>query len=56
MTKLAIAMARNALRDRKGVTALEYGVIAAAIVAILLVAVNTLFTNIGALFSGITFP
>ena len=39
--------------DRKGVTALEYGVIGAAAVAVLLVTFQTFYTSLSGVFTGI---
>ena len=39
--------------DKKGVTALEYGVIGAAAVAVLLVAFNTFYTSLSGVFAAI---
>jgi pilus assembly protein Flp/PilA len=39
--------------DRKGVTAMEYGVIAAGIVLVVATAASTLGTNVSALFTAI---
>lgn len=40
-------------RDEKGVTALEYGLIAALIAVVIITAVSTLGTNLSATFTGI---
>ena len=40
-------------RDEKGVTALEYGLIAALIAVVIIGAVSTLGTNLSATFTGI---
>ena len=40
-------------RDEKGVTALEYGLIAALITAVIVTAVNTLESNLSATFTNI---
>ncbi len=39
--------------DKKGVTALEYGVIGAAAVAVLLVTFNAFYTSLGGVFTAI---
>ena len=41
-------------RDEKGVTALEYGLIAALIAVVIIGAVTTLGTNLSATFAGIS--
>jgi pilus assembly protein Flp/PilA len=41
-------------RDRKGVTALEYGLIAALIAVVIIASVSTLGKNLGATFTGIS--
>ena len=41
-------------RDEKGVTALEYGLIAALIAVVIITAVTTLGTNLAATFTGIS--
>ncbi len=41
------------MRDEKGVTALEYGLIAALIAVVIITAVSTLGTNLGSTFNGI---
>ena len=41
-------------RDEKGVTALEYGLIAALIAVVIIGAVSTLGTNLSATFTGIS--
>lgn len=40
-------------RDEKGVTALEYGLIAALIAVVIITAVSTLGTNLSATFNGV---
>ena len=47
--------AKSAAADKKGVTALEYALIAAAVVSIVLVAYNTMFQNLKSYISGISF-
>ncbi len=41
-------------RDESGATAIEYGLIAAGIAAVIILAVNTLGTNVSATFSSIS--
>ena len=41
-------------RDEKGVTALEYGLIAALIAVVIITAVSTLGTNLSSTFNGIS--
>ncbi len=41
-------------RDEKGVTALEYGLIAALIAVVIITAVSTLGTNLSGTFNGIS--
>jgi pilus assembly protein Flp/PilA len=43
MLNLLIAYATSALRDRKGISAMEYGILAAAIIG----AIATVVTNVG---------
>lgn len=45
--------ARSLIADRKGVTALEYGLIAALIATVIIGAVTTLGTNLSGLFTRI---
>jgi pilus assembly protein Flp/PilA len=42
------------LDDRSGATAIEYGLIAAGIAAVIIVAVNTLGTNLNTTFSSVS--
>jgi pilus assembly protein Flp/PilA len=42
------------LGDRSGATAIEYGLIAAGIAAVIIVAVNTLGTNLNTTFSSVS--
>ena len=49
------AMIKSAVADRKGVTALEYALIAAALASITLVGFNGMFTRINTMLSNITF-
>ncbi|RAI59358.1 Flp family type IVb pilin [Roseicella frigidaeris] len=46
-------LARSLVTDRKGVTALEYGLIAALIATVIIGAVTTLGSNASAVFQGI---
>jgi Flp pilus assembly pilin Flp len=46
MTALIVSMTKQAIADRKGVTALEYALIASAVAALLLVGFNAFFTRI----------
>ena len=43
----------TAMRDRKGITAMEYGILAAAILAVTAAAASTMSTNLGSLFGKI---
>ena len=43
------------MNDRKGITALEYALIASAVVAILIVGYNTFFGNLKSYIEGINF-
>lgn len=52
MTKL-VAKTRSLIADRKGVTALEYGLIAALIAVVIIAAVTTLGTSLSTTFSTI---
>ncbi len=52
MTKL-IAAAQRFATDRKGVTALEYGLIAALVAVVIITAVTTLGTEVEATFSAV---
>jgi pilus assembly protein Flp/PilA len=53
MFSYAFALLERVKVDRKGVTAMEYGVIAAAIVVAVATAAGTVATNLKALFSTI---
>lgn len=55
MTALIICKAQQALANRKGVTALEYALIAAAVAGIVLAAFNGLFSNLSSFIKGISF-
>ena len=46
---------KAAVADKKGVTALEYALIAAAVVSIVLVAYNTMFNSLKSYITGISF-
>ncbi len=48
--KMLLAFAK----DRRGVTALEYGLIAALIAAVIITGVSAVGTNLGALFTSIS--
>lgn len=48
-----VSMLRGALKDRKGVTALEYGLIAALIAVVIVVAVGALGTKLSNTFNAI---
>jgi Flp pilus assembly pilin Flp len=48
-----LALLNQVKADKKGVTALEYGVIGAAAVAVLLVTFNTFYTALGGVFTTI---
>ncbi|MDF1584848.1 Flp family type IVb pilin (plasmid) [Geminicoccaceae bacterium 1502E] len=45
---------RSVAKDRRGATALEYGLIAALIAVVIIGALTTLGTDLGALFTGIS--
>ncbi len=49
------AMIKSAAADRKGVTALEYALIASALAAVTLVGFNTFFTKINGILDAIKF-
>jgi len=46
---------KAAISDKKGVTALEYALIAAAVVSIVLVAYNTMFNSLNSYITAISF-
>ena len=48
-----LALLNQVKADKKGVTALEYGVIGAAAVAVLLVTFNTFYGALGGVFANI---
>jgi Flp pilus assembly pilin Flp len=48
-----LALLRSVKSDKKGVTALEYGVIASAAVVVLLVTFNTFYAALSTLFVGL---
>jgi pilus assembly protein Flp/PilA len=48
-----VSLARALSRDKRGVTALEYGLIAGAIALAIITAVGTLGTNIAGVFSNL---
>jgi pilus assembly protein Flp/PilA len=45
---------RRYLKNRKGATAIEYGLIAAGIAVVIIVAVNALGDNLSTMFAGIS--
>ncbi|HET8995355.1 MAG TPA: Flp family type IVb pilin [Acetobacteraceae bacterium] len=49
----ALQTALAALKDRKGVTALEYGVLAAGIIAVIAAVVFTIGSNLTTIFSDV---
>lgn len=53
MEKLLIAT-RRFLRDEEGVTAIEYGLIAALIAVVIIVGAGLVGTNLNTLFTGIS--
>jgi pilus assembly protein Flp/PilA len=56
MTLLALKakdLSRRVVGDRKGVTAVEYGVIAALIIVVCIVAITTVGTNLQAMFNSV---
>ena len=53
MFPYAFALLERVIADKKGVTALEYGVIGAAAVAVLLVTFNTFYASLSGVFTGI---
>ena len=55
LVKFAVQTTKTAVADRKGVTALEYALIAAAVVTLVMVGYKTLFTNLKGYVSGIAF-
>ena len=50
VTQIALA----ALKDRKGVTALEYGVLAAGIIAVIAAVVFTIGSNLNSMFGTVS--
>lgn len=50
VTQIALA----ALKDRKGVTALEYGVLAAGIIAVIAAVVFTIGSNLNTMFTNVS--
>jgi pilus assembly protein Flp/PilA len=54
MVSMIIAMTKQAVTDRKGVTALEYGIIAGVLAVAVLAAFNTLGTKLQTFFSALT--
>jgi Flp pilus assembly pilin Flp len=55
MTALILSMTKQAIADRKGVTALEYALIASAVAALLLVGFQGFFTRIVTFIDAINF-
>lgn len=55
MTAMIKSAAARAMNDRKGVTALEYALIAAAVVSVVLVAYSAMFNRLGSFVNGISF-
>lgn len=53
MLPYVFALLERVRADKKGVTALEYGVIGAAAVGVLLVAFNAFYTSLGGVFTSI---
>jgi pilus assembly protein Flp/PilA len=53
MSVYAYSLLARVTADRKGVTAMEYGVIAAGIVLVVATAASTLGNNVSALFTAI---
>jgi Flp pilus assembly pilin Flp len=53
MFAYCFALLERVKADKKGVTALEYGVIGAAAVAVLLVTFNAFYTSLGGVFTAI---
>lgn len=53
MLTLAIQHALAVLRDRKGVTALEYGVLAAGIIAVIAATIFLIGTQLSSTFSNV---
>ena len=51
----AITNVKAAIDDKKGVTALEYALIAAAVVAVVIVAYRAMFTNLSTFINSISF-
>ena len=54
MLTYALQTALAALKDRKGVTALEYGVLAAGIIAVIATVVFTIGKNLNTMFSTVS--
>lgn len=53
MLNKVIGWTVGALRDRKGISAMEYGILAAALIGVIFTAVTALGTEIGALFNAV---
>ena len=54
MLMFAIRQTLAALKDRKGVTALEYGVLAAGIIAVIATVVFTMGKNLNTMFGSVS--
>ena len=50
-----VTLTNRALTDRKGVTALEYALIAAAVVTVVMIAYNAMFGKLNTFINGISF-
>ena len=55
MTAMILSMTKQAIADRKGVTALEYALIASAVAAIVLTAFSGLFGRLSAYIDTVSF-
>jgi pilus assembly protein Flp/PilA len=53
MLQLLSAISVAALRDRKGISAMEYGILAAALIGIIYAAVTALGTEISTMFGAV---
>ena len=51
MTSYVQALLSAAMRDRRGITAMEYGILAAAILAVVAIAATTMSGGLSGLFS-----
>ena len=54
MLTSTLQMLLSAIRDRKGVTALEYGVLAAGIIAVIAAIIFTIGTNLKGMFTSVS--